>query len=417
MILVGVVAGLHAAAGALDTTFGSTGVVITDFGSVDVAYALATAPGGRLIAAGASMGPSGNDMGVARYLSDGRLDVAFGTGGTVRIDAGSPDDRAYAVDVSPSGRIVIGGHTYSATTGFDFVLAALTPAGSLDASFGSDGIVVTNFGSGEEGVSQVKLLPGGKILVAGHRVNDNSGEREFILARYNQDGSLDTSFADNGWLESDLPLSRIAVRPNGDIVAVGDLVGLDGYRLLLARFTRAGQPDETFGVAGHVTHPVPYGYARFGTIALSADGRIVVGGDVAAGENEIDVAIARFTRSGQFDPTFGTEGIATARISWSVYMAVRDVAIQPDGRVVAAGFTYGAPFAPHTPSFAVARFDRRGRIDATFGSGGFAVTTIGSRAEANALALLPGGDIVVAGFAEQVGLFWWDFALARYRGK
>ena len=407
---------LHGATGALDVRFGNDGVVVTDFvGGEDVSYALATDPRGRLLAAGVSQGLEGNALAVARYWSDGSLDATFGAGGKVRVDVAPDDDQAAAVGVSPSGRIAIAGYSRFPSGQFDAVIAVLTSDGRLDPTFGSNGIVTTDFGTHYNSIGHLYFLPDDRIVVAGARVanvDTPTEHSEFVLARYLTDGSLDPSFGIGGLVLPDLPLSEIALAPGSDIVAVGNPYDATGSRILLARFTRDGQLDPAFGDAGTVTTPGPTG-AYFYNVALTKGGDILVGGVTARRDaNSYDPAVVRFSRRGEIDPSFGMDGVATAPVAGDRSMAVMAIAASHDGGVVAAGFTYGN--YPVNESFAVAVFDRHGRPDSTFGSGGAAVTSIGSRAEAKGLALLAGGGIVLSGFSDAPNRNQRDFALARY---
>lgn len=400
---------LHADGGDLVTSFGGAGVVTTDFGGYeDVAYALVR-QGNRLVAAGATATGGGNDMGVVRYLSDGRRDPTFGVQGRVTIDFfGSFDDQAAAVDALPGGAIIVGGYAYSAELSeydpaqFDFALAMLTRDGRLDPSFGSGGLVLTDLG-GLDSVGSVTFVSGGRILVTGRTVDVVTDDVQSVLARYNADGSLDASFGAGGWMVTDLPLSRIVVEPGGRIIATSP--GPDWTSNMLVRFTAEGMPDPTFGDDGRVTLALPPD-AYVAPIALTPDGRIVVSGVVGS-----DFAVARYTRSGAPDPSFGTGGLVITDVTGGSETSFA-VAVLPGGKIVAAGYQYDYP----TPRFVAARYDRQGRLDPTFGSDGTVTTTIGTRAEAKAMVALPGGDVVLAGFAE-LPQTRWDFALVRYEGK
>ena len=419
LLLLGAsIAGLQAAAGALDVRFGNDGVVLTDFiGGQDVSYALATDPRGRLLAAGVSQGLEGNALAVARYWPDGSLDATFGPGGTVRVDVAPGDDQAAAVGVSPSGRIAVAGYSGFPSGGSDAVIAVLTSDGRLDPTFGSNGIVTTDFGTQYSSIGQLQFLPDGRMVVSGRRVanvDTPTEHSEFVLARYLTDGSLDPSFGVGGLVLPDLPLSQIAIAPGSEVVAVGNPYDATGSRILLARFTRDGQLDPTFGEAGTVATPWPTD-AYFYNVALTKSGDILVGGVTPRDANFYDPVVVRFTRRGEIDASFGVGGVATVRVAGSRSMAVMAIAPTPDGGVVAGGFTYGD--YPVIASFAVAVFDRRGRPDSTFGSGGLVVTSIGSRAEGRGLALLAGGDIVLAGFSDVPNTWQRDFALARYDRK
>src|SRR5438046_618184 len=155
---------VDAAPGDLDTTFGTGGRVVTDFGGSEETPALALQPDGRIVVAGSSVLVFGFNFALARYNPDGTLDLSFGQGGRVLTSFGR-SERARSLALQPDGRIVVAG-----SSGFDFALARYNPDGSLDSSFGVGGKVTTDFsGTGrfEEEAHAVALQPDGKIVVAG----------------------------------------------------------------------------------------------------------------------------------------------------------------------------------------------------------------------------------------------------------
>jgi uncharacterized delta-60 repeat protein len=328
----------------------------------------------------------------ARYRADGALDPTFGVNGVAAVSVGGLWQRP-GVDVSPGGTIVLAACAFSDATGVVFDVVRLTTNGTLDPAFHSDGVDDTD--SNAECFTQVILLPDAKILVAGYWLTFE-GARDFTVARYHRDGSLDDAFGAGGRLVSDLPLARIAVTPQGDIVALA--IRESAYRedLVLTRFTRDGELDADFGSGGvlNLTLPVP---AYFEHIALTHDGRIVLGGSVAPREEEPYAAIARLSRAGELDPTFGTDGIVATRISYPEDLVhVSAIGVEPNGTVYAAGFTFGRPYAPHERRLVLMRFDRRGRQDLSFGTNGFFLRpTDGANAT---LALLPGRSVILGGY-------------------
>jgi uncharacterized delta-60 repeat protein len=421
ILVVGVVgASALYAAGGLDPSFGNGGIVITSFGAgQSAARALATDSRGRLIAAGSvsHYAQSNADVAVARYRPDGALDPTFGDGGRVILELGSDNDGALGVDVAPGGRIAVGGYTHPAypALGIDCAVVVLTRDGELDVSFGTGGVLTTDFADDHAWFDYVKFLPDGRLLAAGRRIDIVTDENTLLVARYNRDGSLDRSFADGGWLMADQPLIRVAVAAGGEIVAMGS-AGPNGEAIVLARYTRDGLPDAGFGSNGRTTVVMP-AYSFFGAMALAPDGSVVLGGGLSNGVDAFDVAVVRLTRTGTLDRNFGTGGIAKALMSHGVYLSMTALAVSPDGSVTGGGLTYAPPYAPYTPGFGVIRFNRRGHLDEAFGTNGSTVTLIGSRAEPHAIAMQPGGRVVLAGFMDLPDTWEQDFALARYSGR
>jgi uncharacterized delta-60 repeat protein len=181
--------------GTLDPGFGAGGRVITDMGGHDMVPMLAIQPDGKIVAAG-SIGPIGsNDFGLARYHPDGTLDGTFGIGGRVSTDFAGLDDGAQAVVLQPDCKIIAVGQANGRSGDGDFGLARYNPDGSLDTTFGLGGKVTTSFGAFDSALGAV-LQPDGKLVVCGHADDFLGGE--FALARYTADGLLDRTFGASG---------------------------------------------------------------------------------------------------------------------------------------------------------------------------------------------------------------------------
>ncbi|MCI0529632.1 MAG: hypothetical protein L0Y56_19490, partial [Nitrospira sp.] len=200
---MGTVDYLQAAPGDLDPTFGTGGKAITDFGGSDQASAIALQANGKIVVAGSSEIDGFLDFALARYNTDGSLDTSFGTAGKVTTDFGGSNGGAFAVALQQDGRIVAAGRTFiffGLTS--DFALARYNTDGSLDTSFGTAGKVTTDFGGNNDGVFAVALQADGKIVAVG---SSQIGimNSDFALARYNPDGSLDSSFGSGGMVTTD----------------------------------------------------------------------------------------------------------------------------------------------------------------------------------------------------------------------
>ena len=255
--------------GELDPTFATDGKVLTDFDhSTDIANAVAVQTDGKLVVVGTTYinnDFSDEDFAVARYNPDGTLDKTFGVGGKVQTDFPGLAAVASSVVVQPDGKIVVAGGAFPLFTFLgDIALVRYNANGSLDASFGHGGIVRTRFSAGGSYAFAVTLLSNGKIIIAGTVFvdfsTDDSSNTDFALVRYNDDGSLDTSFGRGGRVtthyarqSSDQPSSSIAeaavIQRNGKIAVAG--LG-NGYDFALARYTTNGHLDPTFDRDGKV---------------------------------------------------------------------------------------------------------------------------------------------------------------------
>jgi uncharacterized delta-60 repeat protein len=350
-------------------------------------------------------GEADGGFGLARYGSTGMLDPAFGVGGKVTTDVSAGEDGARGVAIQPDGKIVAVGHA-----NFErFAVVRFNADGTPDATFGGDGIVKTGFTSGSDIAYALALQPNGKILAAGSA--SPSDGSAFALARYNPDGSLDTTFGGDGKVMTQFGALTgiaygVALQANGKIVAAGEASSGGGFALV--RYRTDGSLDPTFGGDGRVLTQFEDGFgggAR--SVAIQADGRIVAAG--TAIEIFGPFGLARYTRRGRLDRTFGGDGLVSVNMGDGEETA-RGVTVQTNGKIIAVGYS-GVPHEggdTGTGYFALTRLRTDGRLDLSFSGNGKVRTSFGARlALAMGVALEP-GIIVVTGWAGD------RFGLARY---
>jgi uncharacterized delta-60 repeat protein len=301
IVVVGGGTGFHVARyrrdGSLDPTFGGDGQVGTDLGVETSAGDVVIQDDGKIVVVGSRLVIDGlaGDFAIVRYNPDGSLDAGFGLDGIVLTEL---EGFAFGVVLQDDGRIVVAGTSGVSGVSYDVALVRYEVDGTLDASFDGDGIAVVDLGDGANDVAfDVAGQVDGKFVVAG--VVDPQGPAvggDFLLARFDADGSLDTS-------------------------------GLDPYL------------DAPFGTDGSVTTDFGGGYDLAYAVAAAPGGKIVVGGYAGGSpvESPDDFALARYNLDGSLDATFGTGGKLTTDISEGDQ--IRDVAIQADGEIVAAGQT------------------------------------------------------------------------------
>ena len=408
--------------GDVDPAFGDGGHVRTDLGGTyDWAYATALQADGRILAAGVSNARGTYDFALARYLPDGRLDPTFGTGGLVTTDFGRSYDWAYALALQPDGRIVLGGVS-DRTGSRDFALARYNPDGSLDRTFGQNGLQVTPLRPlTTDIIHGLALQPDGKILAAGVTYDDTVSLRPhgaFFLVRYMPDGGLDPSFGAGGMVSTtfegesyDEPYA-IVLQPDGRIVlggvsntggGINRFFGADN--LALARYLPNGLLDGTFGRGGKVVVDAGSMVESIRALALDPSGRIVAAGRTN-GERRGDLLVAGFRPDGTLDRAFGTTrpGLTITDLG-TAEEGLSAVALAPDGTIVAGGIV--APQA--NGDLAVMRFDRDGRFEQPGGHQGPARIDVGGRDDRlRALAIQPDGAVVVVGSSET------DFVVGRF---
>ncbi|MGW6919459.1 calcium-binding protein [Kitasatospora sp. NPDC054939] len=336
----------------------------------------------------------------AALAAPGDLDTAFGTGGRVTTDFGGGSDEARGVVVQSDGKIVVAG--YAGATD-DFALARYNPDGSLDAGFGTGGRVTTDFNGGSDEARGLALQSDGKIVAVGRSEVPEAGFGWFSLARYNADGSLDTGFGSGGKAVVDFGTGGaddafgVAVQGDGKVVATG----LTGGDFALARLNADGTLDTGFDGDGRATTDFDGGADAARGVVVQGDGRIVAAGYTGSGTN-YDFALARYTGTGSLDPSFSSDGKVATTFGGVEF--AHAVALQPDGKIVAAGYTGN--------DFALARYNTSGNLDGGFDTDGKVTTDFGGSEVAYGVAVQSSGAIVVAGSTVTGGAS--DFALARY---
>jgi uncharacterized delta-60 repeat protein len=432
---MGVVAGLlflplrvaALGAGDLDPSFGGTGLVLTNFssGSNDGANAMVIQPDGKFVVVGSTNG----NFALARYLPNGALDTTFSSNGKAHTGfASGSNDVAQAVALRPDGKLVVAGYS-NASGSDDFALTRYTTSRSLDTTFGNNGRVLTDFttlfGShGSDRAYALALQSDGKIVVGGR----GSPELEtFVLARYHDNGTLDTAFGSQGRVstfffteddEAGAAISALVLQPDGRIVVAGTADFGYGAFVALARYLPNGTLDETFGgsFVGAGTVLTFVGGEDGGASALirQPDGKLVVAGMAGSTCNQKDVTLLRYLANGTPDATFGNNGRVTTDLGNDT--GANALTLQLDGKLVVAGTSNPCDFdgIPRRDMI-LARYHANGQLDTSFGNAGRVLTTFASGSDdvPAAVVIQPGdGRLVVAGVSNASGSN--DFALARY---
>ena len=256
--------------------------------------------------------------------------TSFGSGGIVRTDIRGDADQAEAVAVQPDGKIVVGGLAAKVAGSLsDFALARYNADGSLDTSFGSGGIVTTDFG-GEDAAVALAVQADGKIVAAG------SAGDHIALARYLPDGTLDSTFGSGGTTVN--PgfgvANGLALTPAGEIL----LAGYSGGDFLLLAYRPDGTPNLGFGHLGSVTTDINGGSSDFAeNLVVDAQGRIILVGR-ATSPTILDMALARYNPDGTLDTSFANHETSHRRLPRPRRIRPGRRA-RPAGRLVAAGYT------------------------------------------------------------------------------
>ncbi len=405
----------HGKDGDSDTSFGTGGKAITAIGSGDDgAMSVAIQLDGKIVVAGTSDNGSNYDIAVVRYNINGSLDTAFGSGGKVTTAIGNGDDTASSLAIQADGKIVVAGRSYNGSNN-DIALIRYNSNGSLDTAFGTGGKVTTAIGYGIDLAYAVAIQTDGKIVVAGG--SNNASNEDFALVRYNSNGSLDTTFGTGGKVTTaigngDDEASGLAIQADGKIVVVGGFKNGSNWNSVLARYNSNGSMDTTFGTGGKVTAAIGNGGDFANAVAIQPDGKIVAAGYSNNGSND-DIALLRINSNGSPDTTFGTGGKVLTPVSVNGNDGAFAMRLQPDGKIVVTGYS-GYIENVSKQNIPVVRYNSNGSLDTAFGTDGKVTTAIGSGdSSGNAIAIQSDGKIIVAGESQYDGSDW-DFAVMRY---
>ncbi len=370
------------------------GMVTTNFSGNDIGRSVTVQADGKILIAGSTYPSSYNyDIALVRYNTNGSLDTSFdGDGKVTTYFSSSPynPDFGNSLTVQADGKILVAGTTTFNIYGdisYVFALARYNTDGSLDTSFDGDGKVTTYFDSSYKQGHSVTIQGDGKILVAG-------GYDNFELARYNTNGSLDTSFDGDGKVTTDFGDSieqgySVTVQADGKIL----VAGCTRTGIALTRYNTNGSLDTSFDGDGKVTDDIVGSFQQDYSVTVQADGKILV-----AGRRGSDFALTRYNTNGSLDTSFDGDGKVTTDfggedIGYSV-------SLQADGKILVGGASGS--------DFALARYNTNGSLDTSFDGDGKVTTDFGGQDFGYSVSLQADGKILVAG--ESTG----NFALARY---
>jgi uncharacterized delta-60 repeat protein len=434
-------------AGNLDPTFNPSGtpqgVLVADFGFVETGQSVSVQADGKVLIAGTIDSFTSQDFGVARFLANGQLDTTFGTGdsdgvdGLATADFFGGQDIAYDMITDSLGRILVVGQGRSSTGSSGVAVARFDTNGNLDSSFGTGGKFLQSISGFVVEPRGVALQNDGKLVVTGNMRTGSSSTFNFLTARINPNGGMDTSFGGLGYVMTDFNSNLdqaydVAVQSDGKIV-VGGTVTTAGLRQFgLARYNVNGTLDtaadgidtQEFGVGGRVRTNVIGLEGPFPTsdtiwaMAVQGDGKIVVAGNTSNGDIS-DAIVARYNVDGSLDTSFNAAGSQAGVLT--VNVSTRDFAegltIQPDGDYVVVGSSttvtgvFPNPVTSDDGLMVIRVLESTGELDTSFGTGGVSVTNLvgGNTNEVlRDVAIQPDGKIVTG------GVYGTDFVMARY---
>ncbi len=364
----------------------------------DTANAIALRAGGKPIEVGnvtnAISPTSGSDFGIVAYNADGSLDYTFGSNGFVTIPFDA-DDRANAVAVQSNGKILVAGKAANGSQ-YNLVVVRFNADGTLDNTFGFSGIATLEIDDFDTEATSIALQTDGKIVVTGLSQDQFNGDFYAILARFNVSGTLDNTFGTNGVVE--LPAGNgyvgksLAIQSNGKIVIACANVNNVGNFVILRRNTN-GSADNTFDTDGMVSTNVGTASSFAKSLVLTSDSKIIVCG--AAKENSFDVlAMVAYTLAGNLDNSFDADGIVLTNLS-PIHATANSIAVQPDGKIYLTGNTTNTANA----DLILAKYTPNGILDGRFNYGGKLILPFGYGNEGiNAIVSGTDGIVYLAGF-------------------
>ena len=401
--------------GSLDLNFNGCGYETTPIGNDDeTGTCVAIQSDGKIVVAGYTNDAPGNGFAVVRYNANGGLDLSFNSGGIVTTIIGNGCGAA-SLAIQSDGKILVAGSSTNAIWYSDFTLVRYTTAGILDTSFNSTGIVTTDVGTHDDIIKSIAIQSDGKIVATGYCYDGSNSF--FATARYNTNGSLDTTFDFDGIVKTTLgdQISwgyAVAIQNDGKIVITGISGNILSNHLTILRYNTDGSLDNTFDSDGKVVANLGTDYDGGNAIAIQADGKIVIGGYYEDNADD-DFAVARYNTDGSPDSSFDHDGFVIT--SFGLFGDVgNSVEIQSEGKIVVSGYS---AVGGTNNYFALARYKINGSLDSTFDTDGKVLTLFGPDFDTGYdAALQSDGKIVVVGSSTRNpgGAAQNDFAIVRY---
>jgi uncharacterized delta-60 repeat protein len=379
-----------------DPTFGTDGLMILQPGtSHDNAQDVVALPDGKILVAGVS--DAGNfdfNAVICRLNNDGSLDNNFGLFGWHTVDMGVGPDYFYEMVVLEDGSILLCG-AYSVTLAdTDVMVVKLTSNGAIDESFGGgDGMFTYAISPGEEYLHDLVILEDGSIIVAGSATTPSFAIRGLVM-KLTSAGELDESFGNSGYTLAGAPSDNsgyfgVDLDDQENILLAGYADVSFQYYTLVSMLDSNGDPLSTFNDDGHL---IEANTSRAFDVKWNNYNILVCGTETFGA---IEAYIASYLPDGTINNAFGTAGIAAVQVSTTnVFL---DIAITPDGMIVAAGSS--GPGVPSNLDYFVCRFNEFGSNDNTFGNNGQFVQSIGDMwEEINAVSIDSDNKILLGGF-------------------
>ena len=398
--------------GTLDTSFGNSGFSVYNSGAYGRSIEIDASQ--RMVVGTYS---TSRTFKFFRFSASNQLDTTFGTAGSTTVSLGGDDAVLYDMKIQQDGKIVAVGYWESTNSANrkDFVIVRLNADGTLDTSFNGTGIVTVAFGSNEDVAHALAIQNDGKILVAGHSFTGSF--RDIAIARLNTNGTLDTTFGINGKVTTDLAGNNdearcIAIDKDGKFAIGSFTYGAASSSIFadfgVAKYNADGSLDTSFSTDGkHVVIINPSFNDNPQAIAFQNDGKILIGGAafMNTGARD-DFAIVRLHPNGTLDTSFSSDGIFTTSIGTSDDTP-SSMKLLSNGKILLAGIVWAGSFR----DIGIIRVTSSGNLDTTFGTNGKVQQGYGNLSTIEDMEVLSDGRIVVCGSAGGTNIF-----LSRFNG-
>lgn len=399
--------------GTLDSDFSGDGKLNIAFNSStnNIANAIVIQPNQKIVVAGTFFNGLKFNAAVARINEDGTMDASFGTGGKFVTAFTTGHAKINAMALQSDGKIVLAGSWFGLLAQETFLVARLLPDGTLDSTFGGDGIVTTVTGTRGAAYS-VAIQSDSLIIAGGYSKNASETYVDFTLVRYKPNGSIDSSFNLDGIVKTDFfgyddKINALVITKSNKILAAGyaSFMGGTENRFALAKYNINGALDINFSSNGKADYAFDTYDDKAYAILIQPDDKIILGGHGVTA-----AVLMRVNSGGELDSTFSDDG--RKHFWWGAGdNEIHGMALQPDGKILTAGFCQ-----PSQSAFSVARITQDGIVDSSFGTNGMNTSTFQLlRSKAHCMALQKDGRIVVAGTSRS-STFVTDtvFAVVRY---
>lgn len=394
--------------GALDPTFGENGAtLISTPDSIHTGGNLVLQSDGKILVVGdiGDLNFAGNDFLITRLMPDGNIDPTYGNNGRARVNFFNLFDSPFASVIQPDDKLVVAGNSYDNANQNKAVVARLNTNGTLDETFGQNGMLAFDLSNDEDVFLSVAILPDGKILLGGDTYEKNSSTlMDLLLVQLNPDGTTDPDFGNNGVVKKSFSpdfesINALIRLPDGKIITVG----YQGYflpNMQVSRFNANGSVDQSFGNNGvRVINLGPGTDDIAYNVAIQPDQKIVF-----CGSTNTALTLIRLNPDGAFDQSFGSDGKVLTVLDNGIKASA--LLIQPNGKIVVGTYNWPTPNALSGYIWLL-RFLENGSLDDTFGANGVVQSSFYTDyVSCSSVVLQPDGKILMGATTDASTIVW-----------